>query len=54
MEDMMEIFYRLCKECKHNYHCFDREIAEKIINDDTKDIYLSPDNCNDFYPERKQ
>lgn len=51
---MMETYYRLCKECEYNYHCFGREVAEKIVNDDTEDMYLSPDKCTDFYPEREQ
>lgn len=51
---MTEYYYNLCKECEHNYHCFGREIATKIQNDDVEDMYLRPDNCRDFYPEREQ
>lgn len=44
-------YYHLCKECEHIYHCFDRETAENIKNDETKNLYLRPEKCNDFYPE---
>ena len=47
-------YYDLCKDCEHLYHCFGRDIAEKIENEDVNDMYLRPDNCNDYYPEIKQ
>lgn len=49
-----ETYHESCKECEHIIHCFGREVAEKIQNDDVEDMYLSPDNCRDFYPEQKQ
>lgn len=36
------------------FHCFDRDTAIKIQNDDVENMYLSPQNCRNFYPERKQ
>ena len=48
---MSEIYYSLCKECEHIYHCFARETAEKIQNDETDGMYLHPSKCDDFYPE---
>lgn len=53
-KSMKETYHYLCKECEHLYHCFGRNIGIKIQNDDVEDMYLSPDNCRDFYPERKQ
>lgn len=50
----MESYCRLCKECEYLYHCFGRDIAIKIQNNDVEDIYLNPQNCEDFYPEVKQ
>ena len=51
---MNEVYYDLCKECENLYHCFGRDVAKKIQNEDVKDMYLHPDNCHDYYPERKQ
>lgn len=51
---MIETYHELCKECEYLYHCFDRDIAIKIQNDDVANMYLSPQNCRNFYPERKQ
>lgn len=51
---MSEIYFDLCKECEYSYHCFGREIAEKIARGDTDDMHLHPDTCTNFYPERKQ
>lgn len=47
-------YYDLCKECEYLYHCFERYVAEKIQNEDTDDMYLRLDNCNNYYPEIKQ
>ena len=49
-----ETYYAMCKECEYLYHCFGRVIGKKIQNNETKDMYESPDNCRDFYPEIKQ
>ena len=51
---MSKQYYHLCSECEYLYHCFGREIGEKILNDDIDDMYLRPESCKDFYPERKQ
>lgn len=51
---MYEEYYRLCKECEYLYHCFAREQAEKIRKNNTEDMYLRPDVCINFYPERKE
>ena len=50
----METYHDLCKDCEYFYHCFDRDTAIKIQNDDVENMYLSPQNCKNFYPERKQ
>lgn len=49
-----DYYYRLCKECEYLYHCCGREVGQKIVNDDVDDMYLHPDSCSDYYPERKQ
>ena len=51
---MMETYHVLCKECEYLYHCFDRDTAIKIQSNDVGNMYLSPQNCRNFYPERKQ
>lgn len=43
-------YYYLCKTCEHLFHCFGREIAEEIENDDL-DEYLIPGLCNNYYSE---
>lgn len=50
----MDIYFEICKECEYLYHCFGRDIAMKIKNNDVNDMYLSTQNCMDFYPEIKQ
>ena len=50
----MDYYHDLCKNCDYLYHCFERDIAEKIQNEDVDDMYLHPSNCNNYYPERKQ
>ena len=50
----MKYYYSLCKECEHLYHCFGRDIGEKIANDDVDDLYLHPSNCNNYYPEIRE
>lgn len=44
-------YYIQCKECEYLYHCYGREVAEKIQNDDIDDMYLRPDSCRNYYPE---
>ena len=44
----------LCKDCEYLYHCYGREVGERIVNNDVGDMYLHPDNCNNYYPEIKQ
>ena len=51
---MTETYHDLCKECEYFYHCFDGDTAIKIQNDDVENMYLSPQNCRNFYPERNQ
>lgn len=51
---MYEEYYKLCKECEHLYHCFTREYIKKIKENNTDDMYLRPDACTNFYPERKE
>lgn len=51
---MIKFYYSTCKQCEHNYHCFGREIAEKIINGNVESLYLLPGKCDDYYPEVKQ
>lgn len=51
---MNEIYHEICKECEYLYHCFGRNIGEKIENNDVEDMYLHPSSCKNFYPERKQ
>lgn len=41
-------YYNVCKECEFLYHCYGREIAEQIQNDQTDDMYLRPGVCSDF------
>lgn len=48
------ICYELCKECEHLYHCFGRDIAEKIQNEDIDDMHLHHNTCTSYQPERKQ
>ena len=43
----------LCKDCEYLFHCFGREKGIEIIEDKT-DMYLCPDACIDYYPEKKQ
>lgn len=50
---MKQTYCRLCKECEYLYHCFGRDVGERIQNDDVENMYLKPDSCNDFYPERE-
>lgn len=50
----MDYYYDSCKNCDYLYHCFGREIGEKIQNEDVDDMYLHQNNCNDYYPEQKQ
>lgn len=50
----MDYYYDLCKECEHLYHCFGRDIGKRIEDDNVQDIYLHPDSCRNYYPERKQ
>ena len=47
-------YYILCKDCDNLYHCFDREVAEQLENNNVEDFYLRPDKCFDFEPLRKQ
>ena len=42
-------YYDVCKECEFLYHCYGREIAERIQNDQTDDMYLRPGVCSDFF-----
>lgn len=49
-----DYYYSLCKECEYLYHCYGREISQKIMNNDVNDMYLHPDSCNNYYPERRQ
>ena len=51
---MSEQYHYLCYECEYLYHCFGREIGEKIKDGDTDDMYLRPESCSSFYPEREQ
>lgn len=46
-------YYDLCKYCEHLYHCYGRDVGQKISNDSVNDMYVHPNKCNDFYPERK-
>ena len=41
-------YYDVYKECEFLYHCYGREIAERIQNDQTDDMYLRPGVCSDF------
>lgn len=41
-------YYDVCKECEFLYHCYGREIAERIQNDHTDNMYLYPGVCADF------
>lgn len=50
---MNETYYDLCKECEHLFHCFGKDAANEIANDEIKDQCI-PGKCNDFYPEVKQ
>lgn len=43
-------YYCLCKDCEYLYHCFGREIGEKIENDDVDDMYLHVGICKNYYP----
>lgn len=51
---MDEQYYYLCYECEYLYHCFGREMGEKIKDGNTEEIYLRTEACTSFYPERKQ
>jgi hypothetical protein len=45
-------YYHLCKDCAYIRHCFDREDAERIENDEmTDEDYLRPDKCYTYYPD---
>jgi hypothetical protein len=47
-------YYDLCKDCEYLYHCFGREIGEKIEKEEVDDMYLCPGTCISYCPERKQ
>ena len=49
----MNYYCYLCKDCEHLFHCFGREKGVEILEGKT-DMYLCPDVCTDYYPERKQ
>ena len=51
---MNETYHELCKECEYLYHCFGRNIGEKIENNDVENMCLHPSSCKNFYPERKR
>ena len=53
-KNILDSYCHLCKECEHVYHCFGKDIGRKIQNEEQTDLYLSPDKCNDFYPEITQ
>lgn len=48
------MYHDVCSECDYLYHCFGRDIGEKIQRGDTDDMYLHPSTCTEYYPERKQ
>lgn len=41
-------YYEVCKECEFLYHCYGREIAERIQKDETDDMHLRPSICSYF------
>ena len=41
-------YYEVCKECEFLYHCYGREIAERIKKDETDDMHLRPSICSYF------
>ena len=45
-------YYEMCKECVFTEHCFGREDADRIENNEmTDEDYLRPDVCCDYYPD---
>ena len=48
-----DYYYSSCKDCEHLYHCFGRDIGERIENDNVDDMYLQSNSCKDYYPEIK-
>lgn len=50
----MDYYYDLCKDCEYLYHCYGRDVGNKIENEDVDDMYLHPSTCVSYYPERKQ
>ena len=50
MSKQREIYYTWCKECEHLYHCFGRDIGEKIESNEEVDMYLQSGSCRNYYP----
>lgn len=50
---MRAYYYWLCEDCEYLYHCFGREVGERIENGEVDDLDLAPGSCRHYYPEVK-
>lgn len=48
---MDDTYHFCCVTCEYLYHCYGRDVAQKIQEGDTEDMYELQTKCNDYYPD---